>query len=176
MRQPKPWFRGALNAWYVEHNGKQVRLGEHPDGAPSPKKTKGAWNPPPAILDAFYKLMASDPSNLPKPSEILTAQVCDLFLSHSERHNERATYAWYKHFLQGFSKLFGRLQAGELKPFHVTKWLDANSWKGGQRNAVIALKRAFNWADKQGILTPNPLRNVEKPPAGRRTRIVTAEE
>jgi hypothetical protein len=60
MRQPKPWFRSSLSAWYVEHHGKQVRLGDHPDGAPAPKKTKGSWNPPPAILDAFYKVMASD--------------------------------------------------------------------------------------------------------------------
>ena len=105
MRRPKPWFRAALDAWYVEHNGKQVRLGEHPDGAPPPKKTKGSWNPRPAILDAFYKLMASNPANLPKPALILTAEVCDLFLSHSEKHNEKATYLWYKHFLQSFSTL-----------------------------------------------------------------------
>lgn len=176
MRQPKPWYRAALGAWYVEHHAKQVRLGEHPDGASPPKKTKGSWNPPPVILDAFYKLMATDPANLPKAGQILVAQVCDLFLSHAEKHNERATYVWYKHFLQNFSTLYGRVAAGELKPFHVTKWLDANTWKGGQRNAVIALKRAFNWADQQGVLTPNPLRNVQKPPAGRRTRIVTTAE
>ena len=57
MRQPKPWFRAALNAWYVEHNGKQVRLGDHPEGAQQPKKTKGSWNPLYVILNAFYKLM-----------------------------------------------------------------------------------------------------------------------
>ncbi len=68
------------------------------------------------------------------------------------------------------------MPAHELKPIHVTRWLDANTWKGGQRNAVIAPKRAFNWADQQGVLSPNPLRNVEKPPATRRTRIVTTEE
>jgi len=120
--------------------------------------------------------MASDPANLPKPDVILTAQVCDLFLSHSERHNEQATFAWYRHFLQSFCGLYGRLPAAGLKPIHVTRWLDANTWKGGRRNAVVAVKRAFNWADQQGILSPNPLRNVQKPPAGRRTRIVTSGE
>ena len=176
MRQPQPWFRTSKNAWYVQHDGQKVRLGEHPDGAAPPKKTKGSWNAPPAIRDAFYKLMASDPANLPKADLILTAQVADLFLSHSEKHNERATYLWYKHFLQSFSTLYGRVPAHELKPIHVTRWLDANTWKGGQRNAVIALKRAFNWADQQEVLTPNPLRNVQKPPATRRTRIVTPAE
>jgi integrase len=176
VRQPKPWFRSSLSAWYVEHHGKQVRLGEHPDGAPAPKKSKTGWNPPPAILEAFYKLMASDPANLPKPDVILTAQVCDLFLDHSERHNERATYLWYKHFLQSFCDLYRSIPAADLKPIHVTRWLDSKTWKGGRRNAVIAVKRAFNWADRQGVLSPNPLRNVEKPPATRRTRIVTAAE
>ncbi|MGH7602499.1 MAG: tyrosine-type recombinase/integrase [Gemmatimonadaceae bacterium] len=176
MRQPKPWFRAALDTWYVEHNHKQVRLGGHPDGAPPPKKTRAGWNAPPAILDAFYKLMASGPANLPRPDQILTAQVFDLFLAHSERHNARDTYVWYKHFLQRFCELYGRLPAHELKPIHVTRWLDAHTWKGGRRNAVTAVKRAFNWADQQGVLSPNPLRNVQKPPATRRTRIVTPQE
>ena len=71
MRQPKPWFRAALNAWYVEHNGKQVRLGEHPEDVAPPKKSKAGWNPPQSILDAFYKLMASDPASFPKPDRLL---------------------------------------------------------------------------------------------------------
>ena len=37
MKQPKPWFRVAKSAWYVEHRFKQVRLGDHPEGAPPPK-------------------------------------------------------------------------------------------------------------------------------------------
>ncbi len=176
MRQAKPWYRASKVAWFVEIRSKQVRLGGHPDGAPSPKKSKAGWNPPPQILDAYFKLMASDPVNLPGSGAILTAQVCDLFLSHSERHNEPATFRWYRHFLQSFCTIHGRTPAADLKPIHVTRWLDAHDWKGGRRNAVIALKRAFNWADRQGLLSPNPLRNVEKPPATRRTRIFTAAE
>ena len=68
MRQPKPWFRASKSAWYVELHAKKIRLGSHPDGAPPPKKTASGWNPPPAILDAFYKLMSSDPANLPTAS------------------------------------------------------------------------------------------------------------
>jgi len=177
VRQSKPWFRAAPSAWYVELRGKQVRLGEHPDGAPAPKKTKGSWNPPASILEAFYKLMAADPASLPDPDRVLTAQVCDLFLGHAERHNQRPTYLWYRHFLQGFTDLYGRLPARDLKPLHVTRWLDAHpDWDGGRRNAVTAVKRAFNWADEQGVLSPSPLRNVQKPPARRRTRILTAIE
>jgi integrase len=177
MRQPRPWFRASKSAWFVEYQCRQVRLGQHPDGYPPPRKVKGSWNPPQPILDAFYKLMAADPASLPEPARLLTAQVCDLFLAHSARHNERATYVWYRHFLQSFADLFGRVPARDLKPFHVTRWLDAHpDWDGGRRNAVIAVKRAFNWADGQGLLSPNPLRAVQKPPPRRRTRILAPEE
>ena len=94
MRQPKPWFRSSLNAWYVQHHGKQIRLGEHPECAPPPRKTKAGWNAQTPISDAFYRLMAADPANLPKSDALLAIQVCDLFLDHSERHNERATSVW----------------------------------------------------------------------------------
>jgi len=176
MRHPKPWFRSSLNAWYVEHNGRQCRLANHPEGSPLPKKTKAGWNPPQPILDTFYKLMASDPAFI--PSKIIpAAQVCDLFLEHAKRHNEVATYRWYQYFLQSFCSSHGKVPAMDLKPFHVTRWLDANpNWKGARRNAVTVVKRAFNWADRQGVLTPNPLRNVEKPPARKRTRILTETE
>lgn len=177
MRQPKPWFRSEANSWYVQHRGKQVLLGPHPEDAPAPKKSKAGWNAPKEIQDAFYKLMATAPEALPKAAVILACQVCDLFLDHAERHNEPATYRWYRHFLQNFCEAFGRLPAKDLKPIHVTRWLDRNpSWDGGRRNAVIIIKRAFNWADQQGVLTPNPLRNVQKPPARRRTRILTDAE
>lgn len=73
MCQPKPWYRAAVGAWYVEHYGNQVRLGGHPEGASPPKKIKGVWNSPPAIFDAFYKLMATDPANLPKAGDILVS-------------------------------------------------------------------------------------------------------
>ena len=177
MKQPKPWFRTSKSAWFVEHHGQQIRLGDHPDDAPKPKKSKAGWNPPPPILDAFYKLMASDPVNLPKPDKILTAVLCDLFLQHSEKHHAPDTYDNYKHFLQSFVTLYGRLPASELKPFHVTRWLDANpTWNGGRRHAVIAVKRAFSWADQQGILSPSPVRTVKVDAVNRRTRVITRDE
>jgi len=177
MRQPKPWFRSSKNAWYVEHRFKKTRLGGHPDGAPPPKKTKAGWNAPQSILDAFYKLMASDPANLPKPGNILVATVCDLFLDHSQKHHSIDTYKNYRHFLQSFIDNFGRNLAVEVKPFHVTKWLDEHPrWIGGRRHAVIAVKRAFSWADQQGILSPSPVRTLKAERVKRRTRVLTKSE
>ncbi len=177
MRQPTPWFRKSKNAWYVEHQLKQVRLGEHPEELPPPKKTKTGWNPPPAILDAFYKLMATDPANLPRPEKIPVAVLCDVFLQHSEKHHGHDTFINYRHFLQAFCTAYGTHPAAELKPYHVSRWLDRNpSWTGGRRHAVIAVRRAFSWADQQGILSPNPLKGVQADGVKRRSRILTPDE
>jgi integrase len=109
---------------------------------------------------------------------LTVAQVFDLFLEGSSRHNEARTYEWYRDFLQDFSDRYGALEAEKLKPFHVTRCLDSHqSWgEANRRCGTIAVKRAFNWADAEGILTPNPLKHVKKGPQKRRERILTADE
>ena len=177
MKQAKPWYRASKSAWYVEHHFKQVRLGDYPEGAPPPKKSKTGWNPPKEILDAFYRLMATAPANLPRPDKVLAAVICDLFLDHSEKHHSPDTFANYKHFLQSFADECGRTAAAEVKPIHVTRWLDAHpTWKGARRHAVIAVRRAFSWAEQQGVLTANPLRTLKAGRAKRRTRVLAPEE
>lgn len=61
----------------------------------------------------------------------------------------------------------------ELKPFHVQRWLDANSgWRTGKRGAVIVVQCAFNWAARMGLIDANPVRSIEKPKAERRERVI----
>lgn len=177
MRPRKPWYWAEKNGWYVVVVGKRVPLGPHPDGLPPPRKGKGGWNAPPEVMTAFYKVMAQDPASLPKPDQIKVCQVLDLFLGWSQKHHEPGTYDWYLYFLQNFCDLFGAMPAAEVKPLHVTRWLDSrDTWKGGRRNAVICVKRAFNWAEAEGVLSSNPLKGVKKPPQPGRSRIVTEEE
>jgi integrase len=45
-----------------------------------------------------------------------------------------------------------------------------------RRHAVVALKRVFNWADRQGLFSPSPIRFLERPPAGRRNAMLTKTE
>lgn len=177
MRPYKPWFRKATNSWYVEIAGRQQPLGKHPDGCQPPRKGKNGWNAPPEIMTAFHRLMAADPVTLPKSQEIQVAQVCDLFLCYSNKHHKPETYNWYRYFLQTFCEQFGTLLVADLKPLHASRWLDSHeTWKGGQRNAVIALKRAFNWAEAEGVIAVNPIKNVKKPLQRHRDRILTPEE
>ena len=121
--------------------------------------------------------MAADPANLPKADTLAVRVLYDLFLDYSKKHHAADTYANYKLFLQSFCDAYGRDLAAEVKPFHVTRWLDDHpSWDGGRRHAVIAVKRAFSWADQQGVLSPHPLRSVKADRVKRRTRIISPAE
>jgi integrase len=160
----KPWYRASKDAWYVEFNGKQVRLAKGRDNYK-------------AALDAFYKLMANGSGKLPEADTFRVATICDLFLDHSQKHHVPDTFRWYKDYLQDFCDLYGTLLVQDLKPLHVSRWLDSHpGWKGARRCAVIAIKRAFNWAEGEGLLATNPLRKVKKPPQTFRERVLTREE
>jgi integrase len=180
MRPHHPWFRASKNAWFVEIAGRQEFLGHHPAHLPPPRKRKKGDpppKPPEEIERAYFRLMASGAGKLPEAEKFPVATVCDLFLDFSERHHTPDTYRGYKDFLQDFCEMYGTLLAADLKPLHVTRWLDAHpGWNGSRRNAVIAVKRVFNWAEAEGVLSFNPVKKVAKPPQRRRDRILTPAE
>jgi integrase len=164
VRPHKPWYRASKDAWFVEINGKQIRL------AKGQANEKAAW-------DTFYRLMASGAARLPDAESLAVATVCDLFLDFSEKHHSPDTYRWYRDYLQDFCESYGTLLARHLKPLHVSRWLDGHDgWKGSRRCAVIAVKRAFNWAEAEGLLPSNPIKRVQKPPQTIRDRTLTSAE
>jgi hypothetical protein len=82
MRPHHPWYRAATNSWHVEIGGEQQVLGKHPSHLPLPRKRKRgdpAPMPPTEIEQAYPRLMATDPANLPKAANLRVAVVCDLF-------------------------------------------------------------------------------------------------
>lgn len=116
--------------------------------------------------------MAADPAD----GDLSVVRVCDLFLDHARRHSDARTYRWYRDYLQDFCRHVPRLKVADLKPFHVTRWLDAHpGWGASRRNAVIAVKRPFNWAAKEGLIPASPVRAVKKPPGRSRARTLTRE-
>lgn len=79
MRKPSPWYSKTRSGggWFVQLDGEQHPLGQHPEGEPAPKK-KGRWEAPRPILDEFYRLMAvrDTASKEDYPVEV----VCGLYL------------------------------------------------------------------------------------------------
>src|SRR5262245_6933739 len=117
MRSGKPWYRSDRDAWYVQHQRKQVLL------------ARGKANKP-AAMAAFHKLMVtgSGPSSSSEDTKQI-AVLCDLFLDYSEIHHSSSAFKNYKHFLQAFCSAHGRMKVTELKPFHFNRWLDGKkSW------------------------------------------------
>ena len=165
MRKPsKPWYRSFNDTWYVCLNGRQIPL------------AKGKGNRKEAEC-TFYRLMAGETPAAIVTSDTRVVAILDLFLDHSQKHNSSRTYEWYRDFLQDFTEMFGMLRVQDLKPFHVTRWLDSHAgWDGSRRGAIIAVKRAFNWATDEGLIAANPVKNVKKPPQRARERFLTPEE
>jgi integrase len=159
---PKPFYRTAREAWFVQVDGKQINLGPDRDEA----------------MRRYHEAMrAKRPTPRPVASHDVLA-VLDAFLAWCEANRAGRTYDWYRNYLESFAAtLPPGLTADALKPLHVQAWLDANpTWKTGKRGAVIAVLRALNWAAKMGIIPANPIKGVEKPEAGRRDHVVSQEE
>lgn len=155
MRTPKPYFKKSHKAWYVNLNGKPVRLAEDEGAA----------------FRQYYILMAG--AEEIKPSEPALA-VITRFLDWCQENKKPATYDFYRRFLESFGLAIGhKLKTSDLKPHHVYDWI-AREFKGAgsvhKHNAVRAAKRPFAWAEEEGRLDRSPLARMKnKFPMRRRT-------
>lgn len=157
MRRAQPWFRKG-RGWFVQVNGKQVFLADEREDA----------------FQAYHELMAKPKEA--KPSTDSVAVLIDTFLDWTQRHRPNS-YKWYLDHLQAFVETVPSLTVGKLRPFHVQKYIDGKAtWADGtKRGAIIAIKRAFNWAEKMGYIDRSPIRALEKPAAGTRETPILPE-
>lgn len=180
MRVRQPFFRPQKNRWYVNIGGKHINLG--------PDKTE-AWA-------KYHELMAErarKPATPPacEPGTFVVT-VLDKYLEWLKMRVDagskaQRTYDWYQDYLQSFllhatpEYAVQSLTVAQLLPIHVYEWTDGNAaWKGSKRGAMIAVQRAFNWAAKAGLLkeigSSSPIKHLEKPPPGRREKLITQDE
>jgi integrase len=165
-KRPEPFFRKFDGWWYVQLGKEQIKLAKGAD------KEDAAWT-------EYYRVMNQRGRSTPaEPIQNPTVnKVCNRFLDWSLKHNAERTYQWYSGFLGDFCKHHGRVRLAELQPIHVTTWLDQHPhWTTSRRGAIIAIKRAINWAHAEGLIQQNPLKAIRKPPPKSRDRFLTAEE
>jgi integrase/recombinase XerC len=159
VRIPKPYWKKSHKCWYVNLNGHPRRLD------PNEAKAK----------ELYKKLLAEDEDDQ-SGAQILAgenATVHDLlteFLAWTELHREPGTLGFYQEYLSdkgGFADFVGaKLRVRDVKPYHVTRWLDKRYPKASSTThagAVASVKRAFKWASDEGYIHESPIAKVKRP-------------
>lgn len=172
-RTPKPWYWKARDLWCVDIKKTRHNL------------AKGKANRAEAQAE-FHRLMVSlgQKNELGKAYEPTVADVFDAFLENvslAVERGERAanTYDGYVRYLSSAADRFGSVRAVDLTPHRVHGWADDRDrdWNPTTRaNAIAAVKAAFRWARRRGIVPSDPVRDMEKPTPRRRTEILTPEQ
>ena len=72
---------------------------------------------------------------------------------------------------------YGRMEATDFIPLHIDEWLRAHkSWKGSRRSRIQAVKRAFSYAKKSGLIAENRISKYSVPRARSRATYITPEQ
>jgi integrase len=163
-RTPQPRFYESRKAWYATIAGKQYLLAKGKGGKAE-------------AFTAFHRLMAEGACPA-KRTELSVQLLLDLFVKASRDKVEPITHEGYVRRLQSFIDVYGASKAADVRPFHVQRWLDLHpAWNDSTRfGYVTAVKRAFNWAAKQGHLDKSPIADMDRPTMGRRTAVLTGEQ
>ena len=103
------------------------------------------------------------------------------YLAWCSKHRSPRTLEWYTGHLDNFLTHLSdskTMPAADLKPYHVIEWIDAQTGWGDNysRGAIVAVQRAYNWAEEMGYLAATPLKKIKKPPARRRETYMTPED
>src|SRR5690348_13327351 len=113
----EPWQRKSDGWWYltiIDESGKR----RHERLA----KTKEA------AFDEWHKRQATPQLD---SSDVLVAALLDAFLVWSERNQPKSTFDWHYLYVRSFAKRCGKIKARDLKPFHITRWLERAEFKTG---------------------------------------------
>jgi integrase len=162
-RPNKIWFRKDVGWWMVTISGKRIRLAE---GRENKKLAQ----------QKFHEL-AVERARAPEAPTARIADVIEAFPAWTKIHRSEETNRNYIWFGQQFAEHSGYMLVAELKPIHVTRWVDAKGWnQTTQRNARRSIHRAFSWACEEGILARNPLQGMKCPRAMTRQRFMTDAE
>ncbi|MCA9185697.1 MAG: site-specific integrase [Pirellulaceae bacterium] len=163
-RPNKIWFRKDTGWWMITIAGRKHR------------SAKGRENKDEAQRK-FHELMAVRH----EPVHVATPRVADLvesFLAYSQKRCAPDTYRNHRYYCQRFAEACGPRLVSELKPHHITWWMDKQStWnQTTEHNARRLAHRVMSWGVEEGLIPSNPLKGMKIPPGKIRQRSLTPEE
>lgn len=176
MRRCKPFYKETHKAWYLQLNGKQVRL-----AAGGKAETKEV------AFTEFHRLMAGE---LPTTNKTTVADIVAQYLDWVKSNRAPATHEFYSKYLAKSKKaakvrrsfldyIPATMRVSDLKPVNVNRWLDA-SYKGVSDNykhcACRSVATCFNWAADLQILDSNPVKGFKRPAATPREIYLTPDQ
>lgn len=162
-RRSKPWFRKQTGWWMVTVGDQQHKLAQGRNNKAEAEKR-------------FNELMFLR-GEAPESSDARVVAVCEAFLQWSRHRHAADTYRNYQFYIQNFCEKSGYLKVSELKPFHVTRWVDSHEWNDtSEYNARRTVYRAFNWAAEEQLIPKNPLKGMKRPKPMPRQRALTDDE
>jgi hypothetical protein len=103
-KKAAPWYWAARHGWYVLLDGRRHFLGEQPDKAAKPEKSKktGRWNSPPVIDQAFRNLVTSGSPEYGPADEEAVVNILDDFIVWVKENRTKLTASRYQDFCQDF--------------------------------------------------------------------------
>lgn len=163
----EPWFRDQDGWWYFyrQEGGKrrQVKLVH---GKRNKKAAHTRWHE-----------LCRAPADQPLVCSESASAMIDVFLDWCKKNRSQGTYEIYLHHLQTFCDHIGSITVGELKPKHVTAWLDKSTWSDSTKSgAAQTVRTAFRWLRREGYIPVNPVAEAKGPSKKSREVILTKEQ
>jgi integrase len=158
-RKASVWWRKTHSAWFTTFDGEQVNLG------PDRKAADRAFHAMHASKGDVQAAAVGSPT-------ITLARLGDQWLESCLNRIKPITWQHYQRMLQDFLDHAKNMKAAQLKPIHVTRWLDSKGWASStQHLGATTVKLMFAWGHDQGLLPSNPLQRFRRPPMARRAHV-----
>ena len=148
----KPWYRKGNGTWYVQIDRKQLRL----------SKDK------PEAMRMWRKLMAEGQA----PKEQWLETCVDAYLPTLAPKSRRSR----EQVLSSFKLHTGPIKVSKLTKRHIRTFIKPTWSPSTTRSAIKTILACLNLAVKDGLISANPVKNVEKPAWERREAVLTGEE
>jgi integrase len=146
----EPFWRAQTQYWYIEKNGKQVRLSKLGDRDPDGGDRK---HPPAAVQNEWHRLMREG-----SPEDLQVGDLFAAFLTSLPEGGENRKTT--RRQLMKFESFIGKeTPVSRLRPLELTNYLKTKpNWRPSSvRTFVNRLHAALNWGVRQGIVEKNPI-------------------